>query len=177
MSRLSSLVTGWALAAAGGILAIAALAYVFLLSGGAPAAATAPARMLHRTAPRASVAAASTVISAHSSELGTILVGPNGDTLYAFSRDSRNKDVCASISGCLKVWPIMAIHGKLKAGTGVKASLLGTITVGGVKQATYAGHPLYGYIDNEHPADTDYVGISQSGGTWPAVSPSGKLIK
>jgi hypothetical protein len=25
--------------------------------------------------------------------------------------------------------------------------------------------------------ETDYVGISQSGGTWPAVSTSGKLVK
>ena len=165
MSRLSHKLTGSALAVTG-----AAVASVAVFSGGAPAIAQAHA-------PRASAAAAGTVISAHSSELGTILVAPDGDTLYAFSRDSKNKDACASIKGCLKVWPIMAVHGKLTAGAGVKASLLGTIKVDGVKQATYAGHPLYGYIDNDEPADTDYVGISQSGGTWPAVSPTGALIK
>ena len=169
MSRPSSQITAWALAAAGGVLAVAAVASVFLLSG-SPAGATAPARSTGR-AHRATVATASTVISAHSSELGTILVSPNGDTLYAFSRDRRNKDACAAISGCPKVWPLMAVHGKLTAGAGVKASLLGTITVGGVRQATYAGHPLYGYIDNDKPADTEYVGISQSGGTWAGGQP------
>ena len=173
MSRLSSRLTGRALAASGGALAIPAIAFVALLAGGSPAAQAHPTHASHR----ATVAAASTVISAHSTKLGKILVDPKGETIYAFSKDTRNKDVCASIRGCIAVWPITAVNGKLKAGAGVNQSLLGTITVQGKKQATYAGHPLYGYVDNDGPADTDYVGISQSGGTWPAVSPTGKLIQ
>jgi predicted lipoprotein with Yx(FWY)xxD motif len=172
MSHLTSKLTGWALAAAGAVAAIA-VAAVVLLSGGSPATGTATAAAM----PTATVASASTVINAHASKLGKILVASNGDILYAFSKDSKNKDACAKISGCLDVWPIEAVHGKLKAGTGVKQSLLGTITVGGKKQATYDGHPLYGYVEANTASDTDYVGITQSGGTWPAVSPSGKLIK
>ena len=117
------------------------------------------------------------MIDARSTKLGKILVASHGDTLYAFSKDKKNMDVCAKISGCQAVWPIKAVSGELKAGSGVKQSLLGTTTVKGNKQATYAGHPLYGYVENGGPGDTDYVGISQFGGTWPAVSPSGKLIK
>lgn len=167
MSHLTASVTRRALAAAGA-LAIAAVAIAALLS--TTGAATA------RT-PRASIASARTVISARSTSLGKILVDSKGDTIYAFSRDSKNKDACASISGCLAIWPITAVHGKLTAGSGVKQSLLGTITVKGQKQATYDGHPLYGYVDAEGPGDIDYVGVSQSGGTWPAVSPSGALVK
>jgi predicted lipoprotein with Yx(FWY)xxD motif len=173
MSRLSSRLTGRALAASGGALAIPAIASVALLAGGSPASAHSTQRVAHR----ATTASAGTKISAHKTRLGEILVDPKGETVYAFSKDTKNKDVCISIRGCISVWPITAVNGKLTAGAGVKQSMLGTITVQGKKQATYNGHPLYGYVGNDGPADVDYVGISQSGGTWPAVSPTGKLIQ
>jgi uncharacterized protein YbcI len=37
--------------------------------------------------------------------------------------------VCAAVSGCLSVWPILAAHGSARVGAGVTSSLLGTTTV------------------------------------------------
>ena len=178
MFRPISRLTGATLAATGATLAIAALASVILLGSPGPAAAGTPAQPQHQHAvPASASASTSTAISLRSTRLGRILVASNGHTLYAFSRDARNQDRCAMVSGCTRVWPIMAAHGKPKAGSGVKSSLLGTITVGHVSQVTYAGHPLYTYSADSGPGDTSYVGVSQFGGTWPALSATGKLVK
>ena len=174
MSRHSNLVTGWSLAAAGATVAIAAVASVILLSSSEPAAAGTPGPPV---ALHAVPASASTTISLRSTRLGKILVASNGHTLYAFSRDGRNRDRCAMVGGCIGVWPIAAAHGKLRAGRGVKASLLRTIKVGRVSQVTYAGHPLYTYTADSGPGQTSYVGVSQFGGSWPALSSTGRLVK
>ncbi len=125
---------------------------------------------------RASIAAVATV-GERSTPLGKLLVNGRGFTLYVFSRDSRGKDRCISTSGCLSAWPALTTSGQPRAGSGVKASLLGTITLAnGSRQVTYAGHPLYTYAFDSAPAETDYVGATAFGGTWPALSPSGKLV-
>ena len=171
MSQLTNRFRAWKLAATGGAVALAAVLAAVLLTLPGTAAATAG----HHHA-RAHAASA-TKVSAHKTSVGKILVGPNGHTLYAFSRDHRNKDACVKISGCASVWPPFTAKGHVKAGHGVKRSLLKTISVKGHKQVTYAGHPLYYYVSDEGPHETGYIGVSGAGGTWPAVSPSGKLIK
>ncbi|MBV9194560.1 MAG: hypothetical protein JO168_10495 [Solirubrobacterales bacterium] len=109
--------------------------------------------------------------------VGTILVNSRGYTLYTFSRDSRNRDVCVKLSGCLYVWPALA-SAHPTAGRGVNRRLIGTITVPGVgKQVTYAGHPLYTYIGDHAAGETRNINIYQSGGYWPAIAASGRSIK
>jgi predicted lipoprotein with Yx(FWY)xxD motif len=130
-----------------------------------------------RQEPSARAESVSTTIRTRHTRIGTILVTAGGDTLYAFSRDGRDRDACASIRGCLSVWPIMAVHGSLQAGSGVDHSLLGSIRVGRSRQVTYAGHPLYTWTGNSGPGDVSYVGADSSGGHWPAVSPSGRLVR
>jgi predicted lipoprotein with Yx(FWY)xxD motif len=108
---------------------------------------------------------------------GTILVDSQGYTLYTFTKDIRNRDVCASLAGCLYVWPAL-VSGKPTAGPGVKRRLLGTIKVRRVgRQVTYAGHPLYSYVGDNRPAETDNINIFQSEGYWPAIAPSGRAVK
>src|SRR5947209_16036759 len=83
---------------------------------------------------------------------GKILVNSRGFTLYAFSRDSKNKDACMKIAMCTTFWPPLTTTGRPVAGPGVKAGLLGTIAYKGrVKQVTYAGHPLYTYKNDSQP--------------------------
>jgi predicted lipoprotein with Yx(FWY)xxD motif len=116
-------------------------------------------------------------VQLHKTSLGKLLVNGSGFTLYAFSRDSRNKDTCVKISGCSKVWPALG-SSKPTAGPGVKASLLSTITLpGGSKQVTYAGHPLYLYSESTERAETSYVGVSHFGGKWLGVNAAGGTIK
>lgn len=110
--------------------------------------------------------------------VGTILVNGRGFTVYVFTRDGRNKDNCANVSGCLSVWPPVTTSGKAIAGRGVRSRLIGTITLkNGVKQVTYAGHPLYTYIANSAPGQTFYVNVSQFGGRWPAVNAAAREVK
>jgi predicted lipoprotein with Yx(FWY)xxD motif len=151
----------------GGVAAVSAASLATLAGLPSPAAAV--------RSPRASAAAAATV-GLRGSSLGKILVNSRGRTLYAFAKDGRNKDRCVSIEGCTSVWPVLTTSGKPHAGAGVKGTKLSTITIaGGKHQVTYAGHPLYTYVSDDGPAETDYVGVSQFGGKWLAVTASGSL--
>jgi predicted lipoprotein with Yx(FWY)xxD motif len=163
MTRLTSIARGRTLAAAGGAVAIAA------------AASAVPAMASHPQQARAHAAAATKVSMAHT-RAGTILVGPNGHTLYAFGKDTRKTDNCQHVRGCLGVWPMLTTSGSITAGPGVSRSMLGTIRVNGKRQVTYDGHPLYLYTGDDSRHDTAYIGIRASGGTWDALAPSGKLV-
>jgi predicted lipoprotein with Yx(FWY)xxD motif len=111
-------------------------------------------------------------------KFGKILDAPNGWTIYAYSRDSRNKDVCQNNSLCNSLWPPVVTKGSPVAGSGVKQSLLGTIKLkDGKLQVTYNGHPLYTYSADGGPHQTFYVNVFQAGGHWPAVNAAGGLVK
>jgi predicted lipoprotein with Yx(FWY)xxD motif len=114
----------------------------------------------------------------HTTKLGAILVNGHGFTLYAFTKDSRDRDVCVKNKACLHAWPALTTGGKPIAGQGVSASLIGTIKVKGVGlQVTYAGHPLYTYIADKRPGATYYINRFQFGGRWPALDATGAEIK
>jgi predicted lipoprotein with Yx(FWY)xxD motif len=162
MSRRIQLAAPAAIATAG----LAALALVVSMAGWA--AASAPASAARAKAAR---------IVLRNTSVGKILTTGNGFTVYAFTRDGRNKDRCAKISGCTQTWPMIVTHGRPQAGRGVKRSMLGTIKVGGKTQVTYGGHPLYHYVGDSSPGATDYVNQPAFGGRWPAVSAKGKMVR
>ena len=56
--------------------------------------------------------------------LGQILVDSKGITLYDFVEDKGKTSVC--YGACAALWPPLLTHGKPVAGSGVRASLLGT---------------------------------------------------
>jgi predicted lipoprotein with Yx(FWY)xxD motif len=83
-------------------------------------------------------------VATASSKVGQILVDGNGRTLYLFEKDQPNQSACAG--ACVAAWPVDQTSATPKAGSGVKASLLGTIKRGdGTTQVTYNHHPLYHY--------------------------------
>ncbi len=119
-----------------------------------------------------------TRVQLRSTALGRILATNSGFTLYVFTRDKKNRDACVKVPNCTRVWPVLKTSSRPVAGKGLRGSLLGTITLAqGIQQVTYAGHPLYGYVGDTSPAETAYVGISQSGGTWYAINAAGKVVK
>ena len=122
-------------------------------------------------------AAASTVqVKLSSTSVGKILTF-SGFTLYRFTRDTKNNDVCVKISGCTSIWPPLTTTGAPTAGAGVKSSLLSTIGIrGGRRQVTYAGRPLYRYAFDSR-GSTAYVGASQFGGNWYALNAFGGTVK
>jgi hypothetical protein len=46
----------------------------------------------------------------------------------------------------------------------------------GLSKLTYNGHPLYTFMNDKKPGDTNGEGISAFGGSWFAVSPAGVKV-
>ncbi|MEA2313103.1 MAG: hypothetical protein QOE28_3071, partial [Solirubrobacteraceae bacterium] len=60
---------------------------------------------------------------------------------------------------------------------GVHASRLGTTRrSNGSRQVTYAGHPLYTFLGDSAPGQTNGQGLNAFGATWHVVAPSGHTI-
>ena len=115
-------------------------------------------------------------VSTGSSSLGRILVDGKGRTLYLFEKDRRDRSACSAT--CATYWPPLLTHAKPTAGRGVKASLLGTIRrAGGTTQVTYAGHPLYRYLPDTKPGQTNGQDSHDFGAGWYVLSPAGKKIE
>jgi predicted lipoprotein with Yx(FWY)xxD motif len=110
------------------------------------------------------------------SALGRIVVDSKGHTLYLFEKDRNHRSAC--YGQCATYWPPLLSRGKPVARAGVKQSLLGTTRrANGSKQVTYAGHPLYRFVLDRKPGQTKGEGLTDFGGGWDVVSPSGKKIE
>ena len=73
----------------------------------------------------------------------------------------------------VRVAPVLAT-GAPVAGSGAKASLLGTVKrTDGRLQVTYAGHPLYYFSGHMTSRDVSGQGVNGFGAHWDAVRPSG----
>jgi predicted lipoprotein with Yx(FWY)xxD motif len=139
--------------------------------------ATAAAACLALSATLALASGGKPVLQLHNTKFGKILVNSRGFTVYAFDKDKHGKDACQNISACLVAWPPVK-PGAVLAGPGVKKSLIGTITLKhGIKQLTYAGHPLYTYAGDSEPHETTFINYNQFGARWPALNAAGKLVK
>jgi predicted lipoprotein with Yx(FWY)xxD motif len=106
------------------------------------------------------------------SNLGQILVNSQGRTVYLFKADTGTKSNC--MGACAAAWPPLLAKGKATAGTGLTASKLGTTTrSGGTRQVTYNGHPLYLFIKDQKPGQTNGQGVTAFGAPWFALTSSG----
>jgi predicted lipoprotein with Yx(FWY)xxD motif len=118
---------------------------------------------------------AATVGTATSS-LGRILVDSQGRTLYLFEADKAGRSVCNG--ACAQYWPPLLTKSKPVAKGAVKKSLLGvTRRRNGTMQVTYAGHPLYRFVQDTKPGQTSGQGLNLSGGEWYVLSAAGKKIE
>jgi predicted lipoprotein with Yx(FWY)xxD motif len=117
----------------------------------------------------------SATVSVANTGLGNILVDSQGRTVYLFEKDSGTTSTCSG--GCATAWPPLRASGKPTAGSGAKASSLGTTPRSdGKPQVTYNGHPLYGYQGDSKAGDTNGQGINAFGALWYVLSPSGNAI-
>jgi predicted lipoprotein with Yx(FWY)xxD motif len=127
------------------------------------------------TAPASGGASSVATVSASSTMLGTILVDGSGRTLYLFEKDQPNQSACAG--ACVAAWPVDPTSGAPKAGSGVKASLLGTIKRSdGTTQVTYNQHPLYYYAGDSGAGQQNGQGVDAFGAAWFAVAPAGGAV-
>ena len=118
------------------------------------------------------VPAARARIIVEESEFGRVLFDANGQVVYAFERDRRNRSNCTSAE-CVKAWPPVLTRAQPSAGAGVEGSLLGTIRRGdGSLQVTYNGRPLYFY-EHETPGEIKCHNVDLHGGLWWVVTARG----
>ena len=142
----------------------------------APAAAIAVEQDTPAIDPARQAMAPAATLTARSTRFGTILFAGNGRALYGFTRDQRNGP-SRCYGDCAVAWPVYFAKGTLKAGAGVKQSLLGTTRRrDGRRQITYNGWPLYYYVD-EKAGEVKCQNVVTHGGTWLVVRPAGNLVR
>ena len=96
--------------------------------------------------------------------------------LYLFARDRGGRSSCSG--ACAKAWPPFLTKGAPRALSGVNAKVLGTTRRGnGTLQVTYAKHPLYYFKEDTKPGQIKCQNVSNFGGLWLVVAPSGKPVR
>jgi predicted lipoprotein with Yx(FWY)xxD motif len=114
-------------------------------------------------------------VTVKSSSFGRILFDGRGFVLYGFTRDTRGRSACRG--ACAKAWPPYLVRTRPRAGAGVAGSRLGTMRRSdGSVQATYAGRPLYYYVGDRKPGQILCQNVTEFGGVWRVVRPSGRLV-
>jgi predicted lipoprotein with Yx(FWY)xxD motif len=115
-------------------------------------------------------------VTVNSSRFGKILFDGRGFALYAFTKDPRGRSVCSG--ACAKVWPPYIVRSAPRADAGVKRSLLGTTRrADGRLQVTFAGRPLYYYVGDRAPGQILCQNVSEFGGLWLVVRPTGAPVR
>jgi predicted lipoprotein with Yx(FWY)xxD motif len=116
------------------------------------------------------------IVKVGPSNLGRVLVDAHGKTLYIWAHDKGAKSTC--YGDCAEYWPPLLTHGKPVANAGAKAALLGTSRRSdGRMQVTYAGHPLYYFVQDVKAGQTKGEGLTGFGGRWDPISAAGSAVR
>jgi predicted lipoprotein with Yx(FWY)xxD motif len=114
-------------------------------------------------------------LKAGHSRYGTVLFDRSGRVLYTFARDRGKASTC--YGGCATAWPPFIVKQAPAAGAGVRSGLVGTTRRrDGRLQATYGGHPLYYFTDDKKPGQITCQNVSNFGGRWLVINPSGTPV-
>lgn len=107
-------------------------------------------------------------------DLGNILVGADGMTLYAFTNDADGQSECTGT--CAEAWPPLIVGEGWDVGPELDSAIFNTHTrEDGTKQLVIGQWPLYYYAQDTVPGDMKGQG---SGGVWFVVSAEdGSLIQ
>jgi predicted lipoprotein with Yx(FWY)xxD motif len=130
-----------------------------------------------QAADRADRAAMATpILTLRSTRYGKVLFDGRNRVLYGFTRDRRGGP-SRCYAACARAWPVFFGKGSVRAGKGVRASLIGTTKRrDGRRQVTYNGWPLYFYA-HEGPGEVKCQNVDQYGGLWLVVRASGSLVR
>ncbi len=157
----------------GGVIVAAASALALSACGSSAATKTADTGPAGSDSPSAGV----TISAADVPGIGTVLVNGQGRALYLLSSEAGGKLTCTDDNGCTKVWPDTELPAgvtQATAGSGVQASLLGTVkSADGNLYVTYGGYPVYQFSGDKGPGTANGQGITSFGGRWSAMTPAG----
>lgn len=120
----------------------------------------------------ASMARKGTRVKVVNSQFGRVIADGKGEAFYLFDKEDSGRSEC--YGKCAQVWPPVLTKGKPVAKGAAKQSLLGTTKrKNGKLQVTYAGQPLYYYVDDS-PGTILCHDVEEFGGLWLVVKPNGK---
>ena len=107
--------------------------------------------------------------------VGKILVDSEGMTLYYFQKDQKGSGKSKCEGACAEAWPPLITEGEPEAMAGVKAAMLGTIErKDGTTQVTYAGWPLYTFVEDKKPGEDNGTDSKAFGASWYPLHSNGK---
>jgi predicted lipoprotein with Yx(FWY)xxD motif len=108
-------------------------------------------------------------------EVGQILVDEEGMTLYYFQKDQKGSGKSKCEGACAEAWPPLLTEAKTEAMKGVNAAMLGTIKrKDGTTQVTYAGWPLYTFVEDKKPGEDNGTDSKGFGASWYPLQSNGK---
>jgi predicted lipoprotein with Yx(FWY)xxD motif len=103
----------------------------------------------------------------------SVLTTSSGQAVYLLTADPAGGSKCSG--SCATDWPPLVATQSLRAGPGVKASLLSTFKrTDGKEQVMYNHHALY---THKGQGAASGAGLASDGGIWYLVSPSGSAVK
>lgn len=142
------------------------------------ATTTAPEEPAETTAPPGEPAETTTTteaeeaagVAAAETELGTVLVGPDGMTLYIFTVDGEGVSEC--YDGCAVTWPPLPADTPISGD--LDAAIFGSAPRDdGPDQLTVNDMPLYYYAGDSAPGDVEGQGFN---GVWFVVDADGNPL-
>jgi predicted lipoprotein with Yx(FWY)xxD motif len=127
------------------------------------------------TAAEGGGAGAATVTVGTASGVGTVLVDSKGMTLYYFEKDRKGSGKSTCEGACASAWPPLTTSGAAQAMSGAQASMMGTIERSdGTMQVTYAGWPLYTFVEDKKPGEDNGTDSKAFGASWYPLHPNGQ---
>jgi len=122
--------------------------------------------------PSTAPAPATIDVLAGETDLGSVLVGPDGRTLYGFTNDVDALSTCYGT--CADAWPPVIVSDDWTAGPGLDFGIFATtVREDGQSQLVAGRWPLYYFAGDAAPGD---INGQNSGQVWFAVDLNGGLI-
>lgn len=107
--------------------------------------------------------------------VGKVLVDSEGMTLYYFQKDQKGSGKSKCEGACAEAWPPLTSEGEPEAMSGVKSAMLGTIERSdGTTQVTYAGWPLYTFVEDKKPGEDNGTDSKAFGASWYPLHANGQ---
>lgn len=107
-------------------------------------------------------------------DLGDILVGPDGLTLYMFDQDTEGEAASSCSGGCADVWPPLTVEETPAAGDDVSVTLDTFEREDGATQVMAGGWPVYYYAQDSDPGDAEGQGVND---IWWVLDSAGQPIR
>jgi len=105
-----------------------------------------------------------TVAMSDNASFGTILTDANGMTLYTWQGDQAGVSNCSD--QCANAWPPLLSTGGVNAPAGLTGALATTERADGTWVVTLNDWPLYRFVRDTAPGDTNGQGVNAFGAVW-----------